>query len=398
MSGEWRTVRLAEVLTPVKRPVMLEPDVRYGTLGVRLYGKGAFAKASATGSSIAARSLNRVQAGDVVYSKLFAWRGAFAVIPADLDGALASTEFPSYAVRRDTLLPEFFRLWASRVEVWMEVESACTGTTTASRNRLAPADFLDLEIELPPLEEQARIVAAVDVTRQAQAALELQMRARERLYQALVDELVEGDEVSLGDVVAKIDAGASPRCLPRRPRADEWGVLSTAAVRHGTFRPDEAKALPSAMKAKEGAQVSPEDLLTIRASGTKRLVGALCIVPVGVPRRLMSDYHWRLSLDAAVDSRYLMHATAATDVRAQIDDAVIGSTTAGKISRERYLAVTVPLPDLPTQRDVAAKLDVVFDAARTYRTAAERAGRVTSALTTELLDERQGPEPVPSAD
>jgi type I restriction enzyme S subunit len=264
----------------------------------------------------------------------------------------------------------------------------------ARRERLQPPDFLDLEIELPSLEEQQQIVAMVRTARADQEALEAAATAREDLYRVLVEELLEGVERPLAEVVDRIESGFSPKCLPRRPRGDEWGVLSTASVRHGAFRSSEAKALPDDVAPKDSARIRPGDLLTIRASGTRRLVGALCVAPEGVGRVLMSDYHWRLILSDRADPRYLMHATAANEVRSQIDEAVIGSTTAGKVSRDRYLAVEVPMPDLAQQQQIAAKLDAVLAGRHAYERAAGRAATLVRVLAEEFVT---GARPVPTA-
>lgn len=216
MSAEWAQLTLRDLLEPVKRPKKLASDESYSTLGVRLYGNGAFKKPPLAGSAIAAKTLNEVRAGDVVYSKLFAWRGAFAVVRPDLDGDVASSEFPTYRAT-DALLPEFFRLWASRAEVWATAELACTGTTAASRNRLSPDDFLDLEIELPPLDEQKSIVAAVATVDGAFVTAQRRARHLDAMFRAGATELfadLDAPDQRLGDVTTLSSGGTPSRANP----------------------------------------------------------------------------------------------------------------------------------------------------------------------------------------
>lgn len=386
MGAEWTTVALDEVLEPVKRPIAVEEDQAYHTLGVRWYGNGAFLKAPKSGAQIAAKTMNAVEPGDIVYSKLFAWKGSFAVVSDSCRGAIASSEFPTYIPDTDRLLADFFALWAGRQEIWDAANDVSTGTTAGSRNRLAPDDFLELELDLPPVDEQHAIVAAEHRIQESLAANETVSKNLRQSYFALLEELIDGDNTPLSDLIDRIDAGVSPRCLPRPPLDGEYGVLKTAAVRHGSFRPDKAKALPSSASPSARAEVRPGDLLTIRASGSRHLVGALCRVPDGTRRKLlMSDYHWRLRLHDGVDPGYLVHATAQRDVRTQIDEAIAGSTTAGKLSRGRFLAVEVPVPSPDTQLEVASKLSVVWSAVRAQTAEAEALDRFRVALVDELV-------------
>lgn len=384
---EWRTVTLNDVLTAVKRPVTLAPEREYRALGVRWYGNGAFAKPAALGSTIAAKTLNEVRAGDVVYSKLFAWKGSFATVPPELDGVLASSEFPTYNADPDALLPEFFALWASRPEVAAEAELASTGTTANSRNRFATEDFLDLELALPDVALQQAIVACTSTVSRARAAASAVAACAKNVYAAAVEESVHGDERPLSAIVESFDSGESPKCLARPPEDSEWGVLKTSSVRHGAFDASQAKALPSEMTPRVSAELKPGDLVTIRASGSRHLVGALCLVPDDAPARLlMSDYHWRLRLAEDVHPAYLMHATYARSVRARIDDAIAGSTTAGKISQGRFLAVSVPVPPIAAdQEKIAERLSALWRAVQVFERKEAALERLELALIEDLV-------------
>lgn len=94
----WPVVRLREVLEQIQRPTPIEPDEEYRLLGMRSQIGGPFLRETKRGSEISARILNRVKAGDFVYSRLFAWQGSFGIIPEELDYCYASNEFPIFAV------------------------------------------------------------------------------------------------------------------------------------------------------------------------------------------------------------------------------------------------------------------------------------------------------------
>jgi hypothetical protein len=259
---------------------------------------------------------------------------------------------------------------------------------------LRPDDLLAFEIELPSLRGQHAIVDVIrafetDRTRlvaTAEAATALLSAAREHL----LDQIDES--APLHTVVKRLEAGSSPKCLDRRPRDDEWAVLKTSAVRPGMFRPTEEKALPSDVSPKERAEVQEGDVVTIRASGSRRLVGAFCRVASTPPRRLLSDYHWRVHIrDDRVDRDYLVEAMASAEVRGQIEDATTGSTTAGKISQASMLALDIPLPSsLERQRRLAGTLTPIRRAACAYEDEALALDRLRRAAVEELLSGERG--------
>lgn len=169
----WPLVSLSQLLKETSREERLEPDKEYSLLGARWYAKGLYTKAVKTGDQIKASRLYRVQAGDFVYNRLFAWKGSFAVASEENDGCFVSNEFPCFEVNRERLIPEFLWYYFSREESWNRAFGLSTGATPTSRNRLKEALLLAMTVPLPPLEEQRRIVDKVKrlSTRIAEAQL-----------------------------------------------------------------------------------------------------------------------------------------------------------------------------------------------------------------------------------
>lgn len=157
--GQWAALRLGDVLQEVDATESLKPDQAYGLVGVRLSGEGPFLRETKLGCEIGATRLNRLAKDLFIYSRLFAWRGAFGIVPADLDGCYASNEFPTYRIVSDKLLPEFLRLYFTRPVVWQAVEKKCQGTTKASRNRFKEEFLLNMSISIPPIEIQEAIIS-----------------------------------------------------------------------------------------------------------------------------------------------------------------------------------------------------------------------------------------------
>ena len=80
------------------------------------------------------------------------------MITQETDGCYCSNEFPIFRCD-DTVLEEFLLLYFLQPSTWRIVESYCTGTTKASRNRFKEQYFLDMEVPIPPLGIQEKLVS-----------------------------------------------------------------------------------------------------------------------------------------------------------------------------------------------------------------------------------------------
>ena len=208
--SRWPSVPLGELLRPNTDRVQLDPDQTYAPVTARLWGKGLARRGRVKGSEIAAAQQNRVSTNQFVISKIDARHGAFGIVPAELDGAVVSNDFPAFNVDPDKALPEFVA-WVARTGWFIAIcKSASEGST--NRVRLKESRFLAQSIPLPTTTEQQAIVNRLD---QAAAAI----AARGNAATAVVSEV----EATLRAAFARIIADA-PRVtmgeiapLVRRP-------------------------------------------------------------------------------------------------------------------------------------------------------------------------------------
>ncbi|WP_051908268.1 restriction endonuclease subunit S domain-containing protein [Sphingobium herbicidovorans] len=201
---------MGELLWPNTDRIQLDPDQTYAQVTARLWGKGLALRGRVKGSEIAAAQQNRVSTNQFVISKIDARHGAFGIVPAELDGAVVSNDFPAFNVDPDKALPEFVA-WVARTGWFIAIcKSASEGST--NRVRLKESRFLAQSIPLPTTTEQQAIVNRLD---QAAAAI----AARGNAATAMVSEV----EATMRAAFARIIADA-PRVtmgeiapLVRRP-------------------------------------------------------------------------------------------------------------------------------------------------------------------------------------
>jgi len=189
----WPEIRLEQLLEPATRPRAVKPMSEYRLLGIRLDGAGPFVREVTSGSAIAATTLHEVKAGDFVYSRLFAWRGAFGVVAEGLDGAFVSGEFPAFTTVADRLDARFLELRFRLAGTLGQVAAPCTGSTPLTRTRFKEERLREMVIPLPPVPEQRRIVAKLD----AIAAKTEQARRLRIEVLAQVEALLPAEEMQI---------------------------------------------------------------------------------------------------------------------------------------------------------------------------------------------------------
>ena len=161
MSNEaWPLVPLASMLTRNEKLITLIPDQQYREVTIRLWGKGVFLRQIVNGADIASQRRSQVTRDQFIVSRIDARNGAMGLVPAELDGAVVTNDFPTFNVNRTMLMPEYLG-WLCRTQSFVEkCRSASEGTT--NRVRLKEERFMKLEIGLPPIREQMRIVDRLD--------------------------------------------------------------------------------------------------------------------------------------------------------------------------------------------------------------------------------------------
>lgn len=161
--NEWKQVRLDEVVTLDVETVPVVGASSYDIVGVLNRGRGLLFREAIVGVETSYKALNSIRPSQIVYSRLKAFEGAITVAPNDLGKAYASPEFPTFTCS-ERVLPEYFRLLTTTRRLWEQLRALSTGMG-GRRERVKPSDFLTIEVALPPLSTQRRIVdamAAVD--------------------------------------------------------------------------------------------------------------------------------------------------------------------------------------------------------------------------------------------
>ncbi|AZY94000.1 restriction endonuclease subunit S [Paracoccus sp. Arc7-R13] len=144
---------MAEVAPLVRRPVEIDLDASYPELGVRSFGRGTFHKPDLLGAELSWQKLFLVQQGDLVFSNIKAWEGAFAVAGRDDHGRVGSHRYLTCVPTQGLATAEFIWFYLQTSEGLGKVQSASPGS--ADRNRTLGQGALEaISVPTPPIDRQ----------------------------------------------------------------------------------------------------------------------------------------------------------------------------------------------------------------------------------------------------
>jgi type I restriction enzyme, S subunit len=364
MSAARDKVAFSEFATPIDRFEPVVPTSEYRLLGMRSRAEGPFLRETKFGTDISASRLNRVRAGDFIYSRLFAWQGSFGVIPPALDGCYVSNEFPLFTIDRERALPEYLVRWFALPRVQRRVEIDCTGSTPGTRNRYSEDHFLRLELALPPLQDQQRIAelanslsSRLDEAKRLRAEIQSDAKA---LLHSVFHRLIQGAAYRpLGEVAP----------IVRRPVQieldGEYPELGIRSFGKGTFHKPTLSA----------AEVGTKRLFRIRQgdlmlSNVFAWEGAIAVAGTSDDGRVGSHRFITCVADSALaDANFLCFYLLTEEGLEQVREASPGGAGRNRTLGIRKLEqISVPLPCIGKQSAFTA-LQAKAQAIRTAQAA-----------------------------
>jgi type I restriction enzyme S subunit len=364
-------VPLAEVLKPICRPQSVDPEKSYRILGAHWYAEGLYVKDTLPGSQIRADKVFSVEEGDFVYNRLFAWKGSFAVATAANAGCYVSNEFPCFVVNPDKADANFLWRYFSRVSAWEEALGLSTGGTPTSRNRLKEEKFLAMEIPLPPLIEQRRIVARIE---------ELASKINEA--RTLRINTVNEMDAIMRSVVTRIDQYLRTKHSVAELEdfaSGQRGALRSgpfgSALLHSEFVIEGIPAIgiqdvqenrfeltrrwnvtPEKAEELRRYTIKPRDIL-VTVMGT---LGRACVVPDDIPRMVSTKHVWTVTIDQTrAEPKWVSYWLNFSSL---VRDDLLGQGTGTAIpglNGEKIRALFLPDIPLLDQQNIVAELDAL---------------------------------------
>lgn len=153
--------RIGDLIELQRRWIEVDPLETYQEIGVRSFGRGIFHKEPVTGDILGKKRVLWIEPGDLVFNNVFAWEGAIGLASEAERGTSGSHRFMTYVPKSDGVDVHYLYYFFRCEEGVRLLERASPGS--AGRNRTLAIDrFEALEIPLPPIDEQQRIVEDIE--------------------------------------------------------------------------------------------------------------------------------------------------------------------------------------------------------------------------------------------
>lgn len=152
---DWKKVKLGDLLTESKI-VSEKPDANK-RLTVRLHTEGIEKRPYSKDKKGATKYYIRSK-GQFIYGRQNLHKGAFGIVPEELDGFESSADIPAFDVV-ESCLPEWIYYFFKKGNFYLKLESIAKGVGS---KRINPSQIFSLDILVPSIEEQKKLLAKVN--------------------------------------------------------------------------------------------------------------------------------------------------------------------------------------------------------------------------------------------
>ena len=366
------------------------------------------------------------ETGELVYSKIRVKQGSLAVVPALIPRLAVSAEYPVYRIKPAVADGEYLVLVLKSRGFQSFLEGLSHGGST--KTRLHPTEFERLTIPLPPLPVQRAIVRrwreGQDATQKARhavakiqedilagflKALGLEppkkadtpkafavwwkdfLRWSVSYNQAALNsiDLTRGKYpvVDLGSILAMVQYGTSEKA---NAKGTGTPVLRINNIKDGTINVSDVKHIPLTEKTLTALLLADGDILIIRTSGSRDLVGT-CGVFHAEGEYVFASYLIRLRACAdKANPDFLAYFLNSPVGRQQIN-AISRQIMQNNINSQELRQLQVCLPPLPVQRGI---VDMVSKRRAEIAAARQAAAKLSTEVAQEVEEMILGTRPV----
>ncbi len=330
-----------------------------------------------------------LEKGDILFNNTNSTElvGKAALISQRMEAGF-SNHLTRIRVDETRVLPQFMVYWLRRTRD--SGYFSAHATQWVSQAAFKSSELRHLEMPIPPLDEQRRIV---DILSRAEGIVRLRREAEKKaaeIIRALFLDMF-GDPATnprgwpakkVGDVVSSIDSGHSPKCNDRQKNEHEWGVLRLSAVTMCEYLESEHKTLPDEIDYDPTIEVQQGDLLLSRKN-TYDLVGACAYVWKTRGKMLLPDLIFRLQIydKQVLNPIYLWSLLTTEAKRASLKKLANGSAgSMPNISKQRLRTLNIELPPIEMQLSFAKTVEQIQSVRVQQKAAIQKAEAAFDAL------------------
>lgn len=186
----WQRVRLGDNLREVRRPVALEPDMQYTLVTVKRSRGGVQKREVLSGAEIKTPTQFFLKDGDFLISKRQIVHGACGIVPPELDGAVVSNEYA--ILNSDGKIDLNFLRYLSETKYFQQTCFHSSIGVHVEKMIFKTERWLAWPFNIPPLNEQKRIVEILNLAMKEISILEAQLAVLKQEKSSLMFQLLTG--------------------------------------------------------------------------------------------------------------------------------------------------------------------------------------------------------------
>lgn len=389
MNAAWETVQLGDILTE-RRETPLDIELLAGH--IRIVDKVSFndGRIHLRQSQETKTGMIIVRPGDILVSGINAAKGAIAIYDPEASSPIAATiHYGSYQVDPARACPRFL-WWLLRSNLFRDLLSR--HVPGGIKTELKSKRLLPVPIQLPPLEEQRRIVARIEnlatkleEARSSRAAATHELAVLRQSQTTACTASLNADAQLANALLAPPRNGWSPNCDNLETGTP---VLTLSAVTGWDFNPSAFKR--TSQPVNDGAHywVDKGDLLITR-SNTPELVGHAAICNGALSRAIYPDLMMKVPIDPTkASTRFVWYWLQTARARDFVRRSAKGtSPTMKKISQSVVQAIPFPAGvSVGEQETIARHLDLLRSKTNTALATQSETAAELDALLPAILD------------
>lgn len=190
VARDWIDVRIGDALQQRVERVRIDDRQRYDLISIRRRHGGMFHRDSLVGSAILGKNMQRVVPGTFVIARRQIVHGACAIATPEFSDSIMSMSYSAF-VGTPICDVRYFFVLAQTPSMARRFWDASHGVVVEKLN-FQQEEWLDYRVQLPPLEVQRKVIAALMASEEELAALELELETLRGVRVGLTADLLSG--------------------------------------------------------------------------------------------------------------------------------------------------------------------------------------------------------------
>ena len=304
-----------------------------------------------------------LQPDDVLIARMPDPIGRACLVPQNAGRAVTAVDVAILRIGRPDILPKFV-MWAINTPDFNgRVQALQSGTT---RKRISRKNLAKLTVDIPPLEEQQRIVAILDDHLSRLDAAEALLESGHQRIRAVVwgalSRIRDGESTELGNV-AEIQGGIQKQ-QRRTPRSNAYPFLRVANVTDKGLDLSEVHKIELFGDELSRLRLSAGDLLVVEGNGSPSQIGRAAIWDGSIADCVHQNHLIRVRPSEKLLPEYLEAIWNSRENREALTHLSSSSSGLHTLSVAKLKRIQVPVPSLAEQQSAVRFVSQVRDDCR----------------------------------